>query len=181
MDTYFALVLMLALAVMVGLLTMWFTRRSSLTARTVLAAIVVLALVCYVAIGRELVPYLLASSLLVIWIPTPFLAACLAGLEWSNGGSIRRRELIVGVIACFAVISVVLPISGSVPQCQHHWEAGICRQTTPSTCSPAAAATLLAKHDIASDEQEMAQLCFDPAWHDMGWTLSWADGQDTRN
>ena len=36
---------------------------------------------------------------------------------------------------------------------------GFCRQTTPDSCSAAAAVTLLAQHGIAATEAEMARLC----------------------
>jgi hypothetical protein len=36
---------------------------------------------------------------------------------------------------------------------------GFCKQTTPDSCSAAAAATLLAQHGISTNEEEMAELC----------------------
>jgi hypothetical protein len=45
------------------------------------------------------------------------------------------------------------------PEVQDHRTAGVCRQTTTATCSPAAAATLLSAVRIPATEAEMARLC----------------------
>jgi hypothetical protein len=55
------------------------------------------------------------------------------------------------------------PVLGQAPTCRSNWErlggGRLFLQTTDSTCSAAAAATLLSLHGIATDEQEMADLC----------------------
>jgi hypothetical protein len=52
---------------------------------------------------------------------------------------------------------------GVPPRCEQLWEqttnGRLYFQTTNSTCSAAAAATLLSLYNIPSDEQEMAELC----------------------
>ena len=62
------------------------------------------------------------------------------------------------------------PRWASLPPCSHssegcatcgnRWDQqGICRQTTPYTCTPACAATVLKMHGIPATEQELAELC----------------------
>ncbi|MHC4186912.1 MAG: cysteine peptidase family C39 domain-containing protein, partial [Planctomycetota bacterium] len=44
------------------------------------------------------------------------------------------------------------------------WDGSVCLQTSQSSCSAAAAATLLKYFGIASSEEEMAQLCLTSEW-----------------
>lgn len=46
-----------------------------------------------------------------------------------------------------------------MPETNDRWRDGVCLQTSPATCSPAAAATLLRAHGIPATEREMAGLC----------------------
>ena len=53
----------------------------------------------------------------------------------------------------------VEPLLGETPRCRDAWIGGVCLQTSPDTCSPAAAATLLSRFGIEAQESELAQLC----------------------
>jgi hypothetical protein len=71
----------------------------------------------------------------------------------------QRVVLTVALIA-FALYRVLGPIIGAPPAgLQNRWTNGICRQSTTSTCSAAAAATALHSVGIETTESEMAQLC----------------------
>lgn len=83
-----------------------------------------------------------------LWIAGSY-AACtpLLELRWQSGTSSGIPRLL-----CF--------IPPEVPACEDNWtDIGICLQTTPATCTPACAATLLKIHGIATTEGEMARLC----------------------
>jgi hypothetical protein len=101
------------------------------------------------------------SNLLVLSNWYPVAAAALAGLAWRHlpGGRLRRSWPAVG-LALVGGFAAVQPLLGRAPACGNRWdEQGICRQTTPYTCSAACAATVLKTHGIAATEQEMAELC----------------------
>lgn len=58
------------------------------------------------------------------------------------------------------IFAAVQPLLGRPPACGDRWDQqGICRQTTPYTCTPACAATVLKMHGIPATEQELAELC----------------------
>lgn len=129
-----------------------------------LAVLVVAGLFCYVyEFWYDIrVAHLLPTSNLIVlgnWLP--IFAALLAAIAWKSSpiGFFRRSLCLTG-LAVAAGYALVYPLLGTAPQCGDQWDhEGHCRQTTPRTCSPAAAATLLARHGIPATEQEMAELC----------------------
>jgi hypothetical protein len=105
----------------------------------------------------KLLPF---SNLIVIgnWLPP--LAGFLGGVAWkSMPGSIRRRNSYAIVVWLIALVAMIEPVWGETPLCEDKWDGFLCRQTSKTTCSAAAAATLLKLHGIPSTEQEMAELC----------------------
>lgn len=105
----------------------------------------------------KLLPF---SNLIVMgnWLPP--LASFLAGVAWkSMPGSLLRRNSYTVVMLVVALIAMVEPVWGTTPECNDEWDGIVCRQTSETTCSAAAAATLLRIHGIVSTEQEMAELC----------------------
>lgn len=79
--------------------------------------------------------------------------------------AMRRTGMMVAIIAA-AVGSELYFIPTSPPECGDRWDPSIfplpwkvCRQTHNSTCSAAAAATILTTLQISATEQEMAELC----------------------
>jgi hypothetical protein len=89
-------------------------------------------------------------------------AALLAGTAWSLLKAPRWQK-----ITCAAAIlglglwRLVGPLYGRVPSIgPDRWTTGVCRQSSTSSCSAAAAATLLAAHQIPATEREMIALCF---------------------
>lgn len=100
------------------------------------------------------------SNLIVIgnWLPP--MTGLIAGIAWkSMPGSLRRRNGYTAVEILIAGIAMLLPVWGTAPECEEHWDGHICRQTSAITCTAACAATLLKLHGIETSEQEMAELC----------------------
>ncbi len=81
--------------------------------------------------------------------------------------AIWRKVPITVVLVCAAIYSVSYFIPRQPPECGDKWLPPpnpqlvwpVCMQTTPHTCSAAAAATILNTLGIQASEQEMAQLC----------------------
>ena len=99
------------------------------------------------------------SGMIVLGNWFPVFASILAGAVWSGRHGILRRAfpaLLLGVVCAGALIA---PLIGDKPVCGENWRGDICLQTTPYTCSPASAATLLRVHGIDATEREMAELC----------------------
>ena len=98
------------------------------------------------------------SNLVVVGNWYPIAASVLAGLAWRHtpGGRLRRGWPVVG-LAAVGVFAAIHPLLGRTPACGDRWDQqGICRQTTPYTCTPACAATVLKMYDIPATEQELA-------------------------
>lgn len=115
---------------------------------------------------------------IVEWIPLPsviilsnwfplFLGA-LAAILWQRmkKDSALRRMPIQLVLIGATVWSEVYVIPRNPPECGNEWieptpgiPVRICRQTTPRTCSAAAAATILTAMGLEATEKEMAKLC----------------------
>jgi hypothetical protein len=112
---------------------------------------------CNVALAR-LLPF---SSLVIVGNWFPLVAGLVAGLVWSKGpGGRLRRGASTAALLGAGIYATVSPLLGSAPQCGDRWTGdGLCLQTTPHTCTPASAATLLRLHGIEASEAEMAELC----------------------
>jgi len=177
LDLYIGILIMTALSGVMFALTMLVTRRAPMWVVDGLAALDVIAIAVYARwiwedtfIGR-LLPY---SNLIIISNWFPLAAGMLAGLVWRRigdnpakflglgsleFGSRPRKLLAAAVLFAAGLFSMVWPMLGTPPECGNDWEGDICMQTTPSTCSPAAAATLLQFYGVYANEQEMADLC----------------------
>lgn len=109
----------------------------------------------------RLAAWLPVASLIVVGNWLPLFAAVLAALVWRRcSGTWPRQRFALVQLAAAGGLAAVYPLLGGVPHCGDRWDKlGTCLQTTPFTCSPAAAATLLTRHGIAASEQEMAGLC----------------------
>jgi predicted double-glycine peptidase len=88
-------------------------------------------------------------------------AALLAGGAWALLKSPRWQK-IVCVVAVIGLGGwrLLNPLVGRAPTIgKDRWTEGVCRQSSTSSCSAAAAATLLANNGIPADEREMIDLC----------------------
>jgi hypothetical protein len=101
------------------------------------------------------------SNVIVLgdWLPPA--VALLAGLAWRRmpGRAWRKAVLVVPLVAVCGLRSYGRLFGDVPPLGQARWKAGMCRQTSQASCSPAAAATLLAARGIDATEAEMATLC----------------------
>lgn len=129
----------------------------------VLAVLTVLLLLVYIRWWWNdprltlILPY---SNLIIIgnwFLP---LIGVLAGLAWGRLANWSgRRWATIALLFTVGTYSTLSPVLGKPPACADQWEGDLCLQSTDSTCSPAAAATLLRHYGIPASEQEMAELC----------------------
>ena len=115
------------------------------------------------------------SNLVVVGNWLPLASTFLAGVVWRR---IRhwRRVVAVGALWIAAGYAAATPLLATMfeinrvfpfvtrarpPVCEDNWtpRREACLQTTPATCTPACAATLLSLHGIQVTEREMARLC----------------------
>ena len=153
----FASVVALAAGLLVG-------ARASRRTATLLCVVVVALIVAHVrwVSDRPWVARVLpVSSVIVLGNALPPLAAALAGLAWRliPGNVLRRGVLLVALLVICGHRSFAPAFASPPPLAGDRWRHGVCIQTSPATCSAAAAATLLRAHGIKATEAEMARLC----------------------
>ena len=170
-ELWLAMAMMVLLSVAIFFVTRRLVTNSHPPLLDGLAVVIVLLVGLYVR-------FVWGQLWIVEWIPLPsvivlanwfplFLGA-LAGVLWERTKSqtfIRRlpsQALLIGA----TIWSEVYVIPRTPPQCGDEWiepteiiPYRICLQTTPKTCSAAAAATILTSLGIQTNEKEMAALC----------------------
>ncbi len=163
-DLIFSCAVVAALAA--GLFVLTLRAARPLTGRTLnlLAILAVCSLGWYIQnvwYDVRLARWLPYSSLIVLGNWLPLFAAILAAIAWRGAAASRLRQVILaGAMIVTGGYALAYPMLGSAPECGNRWDKmGTCLQTTKLTCSPACAATLLARHGIEATEQEMAELC----------------------
>ncbi|MFO1095535.1 MAG: hypothetical protein U0992_19865 [Planctomycetaceae bacterium] len=166
-DIYCGMSLMLMLAAACFVWTRRAVRGLPLLACDLLGLFIVAAICAHIRWlwdDIRLAQWLPYSNLIVIsnwYVP---LAGVLAGLAWRRiEQSPPRRWAAVLMLLGASLYATIQPVWGVPPHCEAVWEQtsrGRCfYQTTQSTCSAAAAATMLSQYGIPADEQEMAELC----------------------
>jgi hypothetical protein len=88
-------------------------------------------------------------------------AAFLGGIAWSSLKTpLWQRILLIGALLYTGIWRETAPVVGHRPPVgTERWTHGICRQTSTSSCSAAAAATLLNIYGITTTESEMIDAC----------------------
>lgn len=130
------------------------------------------AVLCAFALIASLV--LADSVAMVRWMPvsavsvygnwTPVIVFALVGLVAVFGELPRwRRLLLSGMLLMAGGVALAQPLARRPPPCGNARQGTVYIQTTASTCSAAAAATLLGMHGIQTTEGEMAALCLTTA------------------
>jgi hypothetical protein len=129
-------------------------------ARAVLACAFI---VCFALSLRDrlFLTRMLPSSAVVIYgNALPPAVALLAGQAWRRiPGRAWRRASLVTPLALLCLCQSYGFLLAAPPPLDHRWKDGVCRQTSPGSCSAAAAATLLRTCGIKTTESEMADLC----------------------
>ena len=142
----------------------WIGRRGKSRLRTfsLWAAVAVLIIYFFGLWDRPILAYIMPSSGLIIlanWLPC--WGAFIVGI-YANATSVAQGRRVVVCIATvlLASYSGVAPLIGTPPRCSPPvGDSALQFQTTPFTCSAAAAATVLRLHGIAATESELAELC----------------------
>jgi hypothetical protein len=143
---------------------LWIGGRRGHASAAVFGALAVLILIAY-ALWLTDSPWL-ANALpvadVLLWGNLQLPAAgLLGGIAWSSLKSpLWQRLLLVAVLLGVGVWRESAPLFGRRPALgSARWVNGVCRQTSKSSCSAAAAATLLNIYGIQSSESEMVDLC----------------------
>jgi hypothetical protein len=163
-DLYAGVAIVVSFSIFLALLAYRFARDPRRRAAGVAVAVVAAAvLVANVVYWRDslwparLLPFSNVIVLADLSIP---LAAILIGAGAAlMPGSPWRRSVLLLPLAVLGSWSTLTTLAAQAPITRDHWTAGVCRQTTSATCSPAAGATLLAAVGIPTTEAEMAHLC----------------------
>ena len=162
-DLYLAIAVNLSLAGVLGLVAYRVARCRALA--------IVLASVCIVLLGMNLwkwrdslwaahlVPF---ANMMFLADLTPPLVGVLCGLAArSIPGHPARRVALLVPLCGLCVWGSYSPLWQRPTDLGRRdiWQRGVCRQATDSTCTPAAAATLLAARRVRATQTEMAHLC----------------------
>ncbi len=102
------------------------------------------------------------SSVVILGNFVPIGLGVVGGLAWSQiegRHAPARRASVTVLVATIALYALLEPVVGSRPAARDRWSDGVCLQTSPVSCAPAAGATLLAAHGIASSESAMIEGC----------------------
>lgn len=99
-----------------------------------------------------------------------------AGLPAGMVAARGRAQLRVALTVLLALVvwapyvkPVLMPLDGSA--LRERWRSGVCLQSTPSTCGPASAATLLAAAGYPASEADLARACFTSQTGTEAWYL----------
>ncbi|MCH2213317.1 MAG: hypothetical protein MK110_18615 [Fuerstiella sp.] len=164
MDLFLALVLMTLTSLWAMITGRRLGQFASNRSRLVAQIVVVTASTLYLSFiwNQSLVTLILPHAALIVlanWLP--MIASFFTGMYWSATEISRTRRLFLGSLTLLlASYSIVAPIVGQAPRCAPAApDSLLISQSTPYTCSPAVAASLLRLHGIAASEAEMARLC----------------------
>ena len=158
-----AIMLMAMLAVGIGIATALFlTRRSIRWANGVaIAGAAMLVLHATLLNGNPVLAVLVRSSDAIVWSNlSPLFVAALAAAGWRSLAIRWQRRMIVVLLPLICFTQAYGPLFGRVPETSAPRVVnGVHHQSTLSTCSAAAAATLLGTIGVTTNEAEMADLC----------------------
>jgi hypothetical protein len=162
-DLCLALASMISFSAALGLLAFRVARRSRRWG-TIVALIAVLMLAAHASYLNDnpSLSSILPVSDLLIWLNLALPAACvLAGAVAAlMRAPLWQRVLFPCLLIVIGFWRVASPLFGNPPPLgPDRWVDDVCRQSTTSSCSAAAAATLLRHFNIATNEAEMSQLC----------------------
>lgn len=158
-------------AILIALMSLWAMivgfrqgQRASVGSQLMVQGLAVLVSTTYFFFVWEqprLVSYLPHTAIIVLANWHPLIGSFFAGMYLSSRKVGRVRRFTVGPMTLLlAGYAIIAPLLGSAPACKPSDPGNpLVSQTTPYTCSPAAAASLLRLHGIAATESQMAELC----------------------
>ena len=162
-DLWFALIIMTLIGILLFIISYLICSNLKLRGKRIFAAIIVAFIVGFSVwlLDSLLILQLLPFQATIVYgnflIP---LAAVLVGILWNFPKRPIWRRLIFSLPILLVSYGYNLQqILAQTPHCGNKWNTGVCLQTRQSSCSAAAAATLLRSHGIDTNEKEMAQLC----------------------
>ncbi len=163
-DIYEGALIMLAVCSLFFVAGLKATHHRSKRLGNLTGILVVVMTVAYIvflwdhAVLTRLIPY---SNVIILGNWFPIGAAILSGIACGRLEQFRFRQAVTAILMlAVGGIGLFLPLFGSPPECGNTWDEGICRQTSQTSCLPAACATLLSRYGIETTEGEMASLCF---------------------
>ncbi|MHC4156810.1 MAG: cysteine peptidase family C39 domain-containing protein [Planctomycetota bacterium] len=161
-DLWLAAAVMTAVSIGLFFLICRLVGKLSRRARLAFAAIVTAAIAVFSLLLLDscrllaLLPFQAAIIYANFLLP---LSAILAAVLWRTRTPAWRRLLLIFLCILLASRFAFGAITVQTPECIDSWDGSVCLQSSHSTCSAAAAATLLACHGIDTNEEEMARLC----------------------
>ena len=162
-DLWLALIIMTLIGVLLFIVSCLICSKLKLLGKRIFAAIIVALIVSFSVwlLDSRLILQLLPFQAAIVYgnflIP---LAAILVGILWKFPKRPIWRRLIFSLPILLVAYGYNLnQMRAKTPHCGDKWHTGVCLQTRQSSCSAAAAATLLRSHGIDTNEKEMAQLC----------------------
>jgi len=134
---------------------------SRLASATAAVAVGLLIVHAFWLNGNPALARLVRSPNAIVWANfSPIFAAVLVAAAWRAMPVRWQRWMVAIVLSTIALVQAYGPIFGRVPATREPRVIdGVHHQSTLSTCSAAAAATLLGTYGIDTNEGEMAQLC----------------------
>lgn len=164
-DLIVGAALILILALMMFCCAVVLSRRAGhgVVVSVVVGTIALLGVFLLCLHGRLALARLLPFSNVIVvgnWVPVG--VGVLAGIALGNRRAQRwRRVVLFVVLVGLGLFSLFRPLVRSAPPIGNaKWtESRVCLQSSPASCSPCAAATLLDHHGIASSEAELVRLC----------------------
>ena len=162
-DLYIAVVILIFVSAGALFLGEWLSRRLSPRDAGLLLMFSVLVLLAYEKLAADklwiarLLPF---SNVVILGNLFPPLVAFLSGLAWHRLPTLKIRKLILLIpLIILSWTGIAQLLFSSPPRMGNRWTRRVCLQTSESSCSAAAGATLLAAYGIPSTEHEMAELC----------------------
>lgn len=163
-DLILAIVVMIGVSVCFACIGIWIARRFSRTVSAIpgFVAVGLLLIHAFWLADNLCITRLLPIADVIIYgnIQGPAMGL-LAGIAMVRmPGSFARRMVLVTPLICIGIWRIVSPVIGTAPQIgPDRCVDGLCRQSSTSSCSAAAAATLLMANGIPTTEREMIAAC----------------------
>lgn len=163
-DIYQAAFIMLSICSLLFIVGLKATQHRSKRLGNLVGVLTVLLTLAYIvflwdhAVLTRLIPY---SNVIVLGNWFPIGAAILSGIACGRLSDFKKRQAFTAVgMLIVGMVGLFWPMLGSPPECGDTWQNGNCRQTSQTSCMPAACATLLSRYGIETTEKNMARLCF---------------------